>query len=133
MGQPACQMWDKRSITSFIIFIVNYLVYNLYLYEMFWGTWNIVYTKGLFYLATAIVMLYFIIDEMRNYYFLMQYHIKIAYFLSLILTFILFYLILAYKLKEYPVTTLLVYNSIIIFILISILCNGIKYKLFKHP
>ena len=125
-------MWDKRSIWSLSMMILNYIIYNFYLYEMFYGMWNIICIKGIFYLTTALIMLYFVFDEMRNYTYLIQYQIKIAYFLSLILTFILFFLILSYKLKDYPVSVLLVYNSLVIFVTFSILCNGIKYKLFKN-
>lgn len=125
-------MLDVRSITSLCMLMLNYGIYTLYLYEQFWGDWEPIHAKAIFYFGTAFVLLYFIFDELRGYNFLMQYHIKICYLISLVITFVLFYLILDCKLPSTRGVLVIVYAIMLILITAAILYHGIKNRLFKH-
>lgn len=126
-------MCDSRSIVGLCVLTVNYAMYNFYLYELFWGDWEPIGAKSVFYLGTALVLLYYIFDELRGYKTLFQYHIKITYLLSLVVTFVLFYLTLSCKIASTRGIALMIYNTIIIGGSLAILYHGIKHKLFKHP
>jgi hypothetical protein len=125
-------MKDKRSIINLCLLIINSLIFILYQYELFWGKWAPFYTKGLFYLWTVIILLYFVFDEIKGYDNDMHKKIKLSYLIWLAITFIFFFLALTYKIKNDVGIWLIAYNLIVISIFSSILINGIRHKIFNN-
>lgn len=122
---------DIRGIINFIVLISQFIIYDIYLVELFWGDINKVIVKAIYYFSTASILLYFTFDEMKGYNTLLQYNIKIVYNLCLVSTFYLFVFILDFSIKNQK-TFLFLHNSLIIAISAIILLSGLKYGIFKR-
>lgn len=120
-----------RAITNLTVLAINYIIYNFYLYELFYGSWDKAEVKGLFYLVTGSVLFYFIIDMMRGWASILHYHTTLVYLFSLVITFWLFASLLTNSLHN-GIFCLLLYNGLMTTLTITILINGKIYGQFKQ-
>lgn len=119
-------MWDNRAIANLLIIIANMGCYNLYFYELFWGSWEKITARALYYISTAIVSIYLIIDELYGFTTKEHYQLNLICRLTIIANFILFALIL-YNILPDPILYLLILNGSIFALSCMILFSGIKY------
>jgi hypothetical protein len=101
-------------------------VSNLYLYELFYGNWEMRIIKGLFYLTTSIVLLYTIIAEMKEYKNYHEYRTNIICKLSILANFVTFALTQLNSLPK-PEMYLFLLNGSILAITVVILTTFGKH------
>lgn len=122
---------DKRAIFGFTVLIISVGVYNLYLYELLWGTWEKREAKALFYLITAFVLLYLLIEDLTKKGSITNFQITVICKCSLIINFLLFSLILYGSIAN-PVVYLYILNGSIFVISIMVLISGLRHGIFKN-
>lgn len=122
--------WDKRAIFSLFMVIANMAGYNLYFYELFWGSWEKITAKGLYYLTTAIFSIYLLINDIVKNNSDLNYQICLTGKSAIIVNFLLFYFILSGNVA-YPIVYVFLLNGSIFAISIIILFAGIKHETFK--
>jgi hypothetical protein len=113
-------------IINFCILILYTAVNNLYLYELFYGNWEIRIVKGLFYITTSAVLLYTIIAEMREYKNYHEYRTNIICKLSILANFVTFALTQLNSLPK-PEMYLFLLNGSILAITVVILTTFGKH------
>lgn len=121
------QTLDRAAIYNLIALILNYIGYNFYLYELFWGGWDKVTTKSFFYLITGAVLLWFTIGEWKGWNTVQQLHTSVVYKLTLVITFWSFFLILR---GVNGLFYLITYDISILIISVIILFSGLRYDYF---
>src|ERR1700676_3893391 len=97
--QMSGNMWDKRAYNNLTAIIINYICYDIYIYELLLGTWNKAIVKALFYTITSFVLLYFTIEDYKGWNTIPQLHSSTVYKLSIVLTFLFFSFILRGKIE----------------------------------
>ncbi len=123
-------MRDRRAFNNLIAIIINYSVYNFYVIVLFFKIWNFALARAVFYLTTALIMLYFAFEDYAGYTTIPQKHTSLIYKLSLVITFLFFTFILNGNIN-YPKLYLLIYNTTIILVSLAILIHGTTFGYFK--
>lgn len=123
-------MWDKKAILSFTMLGINVGIYNLYLYELFYGTWRQTNTRGMYYIVTAMVLSYLTYDTIKGYSTSLHLQGNITIFLALIINFLLFALTL-YDILPNHRLYLYTFNGTLLAATIVILILGRYYEMFK--
>lgn len=118
---------DNQAIYNMLMLIGNYIAYNFYLYELFWGDWEKIKTKAFFYLITGSVLLWFTIGDWRGWNTIQQLHTSLVYKITLILTFWSFVVILR---GVNGLIYLITYDISILLISVIILFSGLRYGYF---
>lgn len=126
--QRASRMY--RSIVNICVLIVYYCFCIYYFTQLFWGHWNEEILRGVYYLGSALVTSYFIIDMMRDWVSVKHYHTTIVYFISTVIERFLFSIIL-FGGVNHPVFYLFLYNGLMIVVSLIILLNDFKHGNFK--
>lgn len=121
-------MKDERAIGNMVVLIVNYIAYNFYLYELFWGNWEAIKCRAFFYFINGCALSWFTIGDWKGWTTVQQLHTSIMYKLSLIITFFSFLLILRGK---YGLVYLISYDVSLLVISFIILFSGLRYGYFK--
>lgn len=123
--------WDKRAILSLFMLIVNMGCYNFYFYELFWGSWDKVIAKALYYATTFVFYEYFITNDIvkRNTHL----NFQICYIgkNGIAVNFLLFALIL-FGIASHPILYVLLLNGSVFAISVMILFSGIRHGFFKR-
>lgn len=105
--------------------------FNTYLYELFWGTWEIRYAKALYYGATALILIYTYVDELIGGRSDIHFQINLITKAAVIVNFILFFLIQFDLLRE-PIIYLFTLNGSVFAISIMVLLSALKHGAFKN-
>lgn len=123
-------MLDKRAYISFFILIWYTLLFNVYLYELFYGTWNIVYTKAFFYLITILTKGYLIINRKVKRRTELSEHLDdiIEYTVCINFTIIMLSL---YNLIFVPLLYFFIYNGSVLVTTLIVLIIGTRHGAFK--
>jgi hypothetical protein len=126
-----CSDWDKRAILSLTLFIANMGCYNLYFYELFWGSWEKIASKALYYLTTGMFLIYLFINDIVKNNSDLNHQICLIGKSAIIINFLLFYLILS-GIATRPILYVLLLNGSVFAVSIMILFSGIKHGTFKN-
>lgn len=119
------------TVLNFIALVLYTAFNNFYLYELFWGEWPIATTKGYFYLATALFILYLIIGEMTRYVSCQEYQSSIICKCVLFANFIIF-AFTQLNLMPKPIMYLYLLNGSVFAISFIIIISGIRHGYFKN-
>lgn len=122
--------WDKRAIFSLMMVIANMAAYNLYFYELFWGSWEKIAAKALYYITTAIILIYLLINDIAKNNTDLNFQICLTGKSAIIVNFLLFYFILSGT-ATHPIVYVFLLNGSVFAISIIILFAGIKHETFK--
>jgi len=120
----------KWGVLSLLALLINVGVYEVYLYELFFGTWEMRVIKGLFYLTTAIILSFLTYFDIFGYKSCSQFEINTICKFSLIINFLFFALTL-YDILPNHRLYLYTFNGTILVASIAILYFGVKYETFE--
>lgn len=123
-------MLDKRAYISFFVLIGYTLCFNVYLYELFYGHWQPVNSKGFFYLITIISKVYLFINRKVKRRTELSEHIDDIMDLTVIINFVIIMLSL-YDLIFIPLLYFFIYNGSVLVTTLIVLIIGTKYGAFK--
>lgn len=123
-------MLDKRAYLSFFVLIGYTLCFNVYLYELFYGPWQPVNSKGFFYLITIVSKLYLFINRKVKKRTELSEHIDDIMDLTVIINFVIIMLSL-YDLIFIPLLYFFIYNGSVLVTTLIVLIIGSKYGAFK--
>lgn len=126
----ASQMSDRRAIFNMCMVIANMACYNLYFYELFWGSWNEIHTRAFYYGVTSVMMIYLFIDDFIGYSSITHRQLNLIAKAAITVNFILFTLILKNLLPN-PIMYLFLLNGSIFVISCIILFSGLSHGYFK--
>lgn len=113
------------SARNIVLIITQTGIYNLYLYELFWGNLNEIINRGMYYAVTALTLLFLTFEDILGHK--CQFNIICKF--SLIVNFILFAVTLFGLLKS-PVLCLLLLNGSVFAISIMVLSIFKKHGYF---
>jgi hypothetical protein len=122
--------FDYRAVINLAVLIANMGAYNFYFYELFYGSWDKIQAKALYYITTSCVLLYLVIDEMVGYSSDTHKQISLICKLSLWANFLLFALIL-YNVLSNPINYLYILNGSIFVLSCIILFASLKHDFYK--
>lgn len=123
-------MLDKRAYYSFFVLIGYTLLFNLYLFELFYGSWNVVHTKAFFYLITIITKLYLIINRKVKKRTELSGHLDDIIEYTVIINFMIICLSL-YDLFFVPLLYFFIYNGSVLVTTLIVLIIGTRHGAFK--
>ena len=123
-------MQDKKAILSFIVLGLNVSVYNFYLYELFYGSWEERQAKGMFDIITVIILGYLAFDTIKGYSTYLHLQANICIFSALMVNFLLFAFTL-YDILPGHRLYLYTFNGTVLASTITILILGHIYETFK--
>lgn len=123
--------WDKRAILSLCMLIMLVAGYNLYIYELFWGDWFILHTKGMYYAVAGSVMLYLTINDIIGHSTEIQFEIDIICKITLVINFIIFAVSLFDMLPNHRLY-LYLFNGCIFVTSLMVLYSGCRHEIFKN-
>lgn len=131
MAQNASKMLDKRAYINLFVLIGYSGLYNFYLYQLFYGSWYPVHTKGFYYLITIITLLWGIIDrKMVKNSTETSRHIGYITEIIVILNFV-FIVITLYDIIFTPLLNFFIYNGSVLITTLIVLVIGTKHEIFK--
>lgn len=122
--------WDIWGVISLCVLLITIGGYELYLYELFYGTWEERCTKGLYYVTTALSLLYLTYFDTFGNASCRQFEFNLICKLTLIINFIFFALIL-YDILPNHRLYLYAFNGTILVVTMTILFFGCKHGIFK--
>ena|ERR1700723_746774 len=103
----------KRASINLLIIIVNYIICNWFIFELFFNSnSDKAFWKGLLYILIAIVLCWFIIDIWRGLETADQFNTCMMHLISLAGMFLLFGLSMLYIVKNHPVLYIVLYNGL---------------------
>lgn len=123
-------MWDKRAILSLCMLLSSVGIYELYLYELFYGTWELRCVKGLYYASTACVLTLLTYFDIFGYKSCTQFNICTICKFTLIINF-LFFAFTLYDILPNHRLYLYVFNGTILVATLAILIFGVRHEIFK--
>lgn len=123
-------MWDKRLILCILALVCYSFCMNTYFFQLFWGSWSKIHAKCLYYTCTSVIVLFFILDDLRGYSCTLHFKMNIITKLLVLTNFILFTIILN-DLLPFALLSLLACNGSIVAITIMVLSSGIRHGAFK--
>jgi len=124
-------MLDKKSIANLLILAVYTGCFNFYLYELFYGTWNIVSTKNFYYLSTVIALIWLDIDRATGLRTFLNEQTNFICSRTIILNFIIIILSLNNIVGAMPWLYFEIINGSIFMLTIMILTSGGRHEYFK--
>lgn len=124
-------MLDKRAYISFFALIGYTLLFNVYLCELFYGSWNVVHTKAFFYLITIFTKLYLIINRKLKRRTELSAHLDDIIEYTVIINFMIIMLSL-YDLIFIPLLYFFIYNGSVLVTTIIVLIIGTRHGAFKR-
>lgn len=131
MAPNALKMLDKRAYINLFVLVVYSGLYNFYLYQLFYGSWYPINTKGFYYLITIITLLWGIIDRkiVKNSTETSR-HVGFITELVIIINFIIIFITL-YDLIFTPLLNFFIYNGSVLVTTLIVLVIGTKHEVFK--
>lgn len=121
---------NSRTFWTMAAVILNSTLFNIYLIQLFYGAWNILYTKAFYYSFTVLLLIYLYFDDLRERGEFFQIEFKKICKLSMIINFILIATTLTSILRN-PAMYLFIFNTAVLITTDMILISALKHDLFK--
>lgn len=124
-------MLDKRAYINLFVLVSYTGLYNLYLYELFYGSWYEINTRGFYYLVTVITLICGVIDRKlpknttelsRNIGFITE--------LVVIVNFIFIFITL-YDIIFTPLLNFFIYNGSVLVTTMIVTIAAVKHGIIK--
>lgn len=119
------------ALLNFTVLLIYTACNNLYLYELFYGSWEYRLTKGFFYLYTSVFLTYLVVAEILGYTTNREFQTNIICKLTLLIAFIIFALTQLDILMPRPRMYFCLLNGSIFALSIIILISGLRHGYFK--
>lgn len=130
-AQNVLRMLDKRTYINLFALIAYTGLFNLYLYELFYGSWNIANVKGFYYLITILTLLWGIIDRKIKNSTETSNHINLITEITVIINFV-FIILNLYDLLFIPLLNFFLYNGSVLVVSVIVLIASTKHEIFKN-